>query len=195
MLPCLLRLSDKQNTSGNFAQGQQNALYTVTVSNAANVGPTSGTVTVTETLPGGLTLVSMTGSGWTCASIACTRGDALAAGASYPAITVKVNVTANATSPQLNQVSVSGGGSATASASDSTIVNVTVPPPLSISKTHPAISRRTAERVDTVTVSNAANVGPTSGTVTVTETLPGGLTLVSMTGSGWTCASITCSRS
>ena len=62
---------------------------------------------MTETVPGGLTLAAMTGSGWTCASITCARSDALAAGASYPVITVMVDVTANATSPQVNQVSVS----------------------------------------------------------------------------------------
>jgi hypothetical protein len=54
-------------------------------------------VTVTETLPAGLTLVAMTGTGWTCASNVCTRSDALAAGASYPAITVTVNVAVNET--------------------------------------------------------------------------------------------------
>jgi hypothetical protein len=85
--------------------------------------PTSGTVTVTETLPAGLTLVSMSGAGWTCGSVTCTRNDALAGGNSYSAITVTVNVTANASSPQVNQVNVAGGGSATANASDSTIVN------------------------------------------------------------------------
>ena len=33
-----------QAPTGNFTQGQQNAAYTVTVSNAAGAGPTSGTV-------------------------------------------------------------------------------------------------------------------------------------------------------
>ncbi len=115
-------LSIHKAHSGNFTQGQQNAVYGVMVSNAATVGPTSGIVTVTETLPSGLTLVSMAGSGWACASFACSRGDALGPGMNYPAITVAVNVSATATSPQVNQVSVSGGGSATASASDSTII-------------------------------------------------------------------------
>jgi uncharacterized repeat protein (TIGR01451 family) len=107
---------------GNFAEGQQNATYTVTVSNWVNAPPTSGTVTVTEAVPTGLTLVSMTGTGWTCAGSVCTRSDALSGGASYPSITVTVNVLANASSPQVNQVSVSGGGSATANASDSTTI-------------------------------------------------------------------------
>ena len=108
--------------SGNFMQGQQGAAYTLTVSNAAGAAPTSGTVTVTETLPSGLTLVSMSGTGWSCNGAACTRSDALAAGSSYPTITVTVNVAANAGSPLVTTVSVSGGGSVAASATDSTIV-------------------------------------------------------------------------
>ncbi len=111
--------------TGSFVQGQQHAIYTVTVSNSAIAGPTNGTVTVTETQPSGLMLVSMAGMGWTCATNTCTRSDVLNRGGSYPAITVTVNVAANATSPQVNQVSVSGGGSATASATDSTTIIVT----------------------------------------------------------------------
>ena len=110
--------------AGNFTQGQQNTSYAVSVSNAGGAGPTAGLVTVTENSPAGLTLVSMNGSGWNCGTNSCTRSDALSGGASYPVITVTVNVAANATSPQVNQVSVSGGGSATATASDSTVVTV-----------------------------------------------------------------------
>jgi uncharacterized repeat protein (TIGR01451 family) len=119
-------LSILSSHSGNFAQGQSNATYTLTVSNAAAAGPTSGTVTVTETLPSGLTLVSMTGMGWNCpGGNTCTRGDALGAGASYSAIVVTVKVTAPPGSVT-NQVSVSGGGSATANASDPTTITASV---------------------------------------------------------------------
>jgi RHS repeat-associated protein/uncharacterized repeat protein (TIGR01451 family) len=110
--------------SGNFTQGQQNAVYTVTVSNALTAGPTVGTVTVTDTLPSGLSLISMAGNGWACTANSCTRSDVLATGATYPAITVTVNVAANATSPQVNTVTVAGGSSAGASASDSTTIAV-----------------------------------------------------------------------
>jgi len=110
---------------GNFTQGQQNATYTVTVSNAANASPTNGTVTVTETLPSGFGPVSMSGTGWTCNSLVCNRFDALAGGSIYPPITVTVNVAGDASSPQVNQVSVSGGGSSTANAFDSTVVTLT----------------------------------------------------------------------
>jgi len=195
-------LSISKTHSGNFTQGQQHALYSVTVSNAMGTAPSNGTVTVTESLPSGLTLVSMAGTGWTCASITCTRSDALATGASYPAIAVTVNVAVNATSPQVNQVSISGGGSPAASASDSTIITGGAPTPASlvIRKTHSgSFTPGQQNAVYTVTVSNTVNSGPTTGIVTVTETLPPGLTLVSMSGtgagSGWICSSTTCTRS
>jgi len=108
--------------TGSFTRGQAGATYTLTMSNQAGAVPTSGVVTVSDTLPSGLTLVSMAGSGWTCTGPSCTRSDSLAGGASYPPITVTANVAANASSPQVNQASVSGGGSATANASDSTII-------------------------------------------------------------------------
>ena len=77
--------------TGNFMQGQTGATYSVMVSNVLSAGTTSGTVTVTETLPTGLTLLSMAGSGWTCPSsgVTCTRLDALSGGSSYPPITVR----------------------------------------------------------------------------------------------------------
>ena len=180
---------------GNFTQGQQNAAYAVTVSNAANAGPTTGLVTVTETAPAGLTLVGMAGTGWTCAATTCTRADALAAGASYPAIAVTVNVAANATSPQINAVAVSGGGSAAANTADSTVITTTTAPVLSITKTHSGNFNQGQQNATyTVTVSNGANAGPTAGTVTVTDTVPSGLTFISATGTGWTCVANSCTR-
>ena len=128
-LPPVLSISISH--TGILAQGQTGATYTLTVSNAAGSGPTSGTVTVTETVPSGMTLVSMAGAGWTCPAggTTCTRSDALAAGASYPAITVTVNVASNAPASVTNQASVSGGGSATANASDPT--TTIIPPQIS----------------------------------------------------------------
>ena len=184
--------------AGDFMKGQQNATYQVTVSNGSAAKPTNAPVTVTETLPAGMTLVSMAGSGWTCPGTQpnnCTRSDTLSGGASYAPITVTVNVAPNATSPQVNSVAVSGGGSADASTTDST--NVTIPPVLSIAKTHSgSFTQGQKNATYQVTVSNANGVGPTSGMVTVTETAPPGLTLVSMNGgASWSCNSNTCTRS
>ena len=117
-------LSIAKTHTGSFIEGQSGAAYSVTVSNAAGAGTANGVVTVTETVPSGLTLVSMSGTGWTCpiGGNACTRSDWLAGGATYPAITVTVNVASNAASPLTNLVTVSGGGSASANAMDSTTI-------------------------------------------------------------------------
>jgi uncharacterized repeat protein (TIGR01451 family) len=125
--------------SVTFTQGQNAAAYLIAVSNTSGAGPTSGTVAVTETLPAGLALVSMAGSGWTCPSggASCTRSDVLAGGASYPAIAVTVNVAANAPSPQMNSISVSGGGAAPVSATDSTTI-FAAPPLLEVTWATPA---------------------------------------------------------
>ena len=189
-------LSITKTHSGNFAQGQQNAPYTITVSNSITGGPTSGTVTVTDTVPGGLTLVGMAGTGWSCSGATCTRSDVLHGGNSYPPIIATVNVAANATSPQTNQAGVSGGGSASASASDpTTLVAAGTPPLLSITKSHSgSFAQGQQGATYSVLVSNGASAGPTNSAVTVTETVPPGLTLVSMSGSGWSCGTNTCTR-
>jgi hypothetical protein len=97
--------------TGSFTQGQTGATYTITASNGGT-GPTSGTVTVTESLPVGLTATSIAGAGWTCAHQVgpCTRSDALPAGSSYPALTLTVNVSESAPASVTNTVTVSGGG-------------------------------------------------------------------------------------
>jgi len=118
--PALLTVTKTHN--GNFVQGQVGAIYTVTVSSTASANPIDGPVNVTDNPPPGLTLVSMAGDGWSCASNTCSRSDSLAPSSSYPSITVTVNVASNAASRLVNAVSVTAGGSAAASATDSTIV-------------------------------------------------------------------------
>ena len=120
-------LSITKAHTGNFTQGQTNATYTVKASNGLGAGVTSGLVTVAENVPLGLTLVSMSGTGWSCYSNICTRSDSLNSGASYPVITVAVNVNSNAPSAITNQVSVSGGSSSNASASDLTTISTIIP--------------------------------------------------------------------
>jgi uncharacterized repeat protein (TIGR01451 family) len=86
--PAPLAIS-KGHVGFNFVRGGKGT-YIVTVSNPAGSSPTSGTVTVTETLPSVETITAMSGTGWNCslAGPSCTRADALASGSSYPPITV-----------------------------------------------------------------------------------------------------------
>ncbi len=150
------------------AYGDNLGFYTVGLTVNA---PSSGTVTVTETAPSGLTLVSMTGTGWTCGSPnpanVCTRTDALAGGASYPVITVNVNVAANATSPQVNTAAVTGGGSAPANASDSTVIVSASTAATHFSVTAPATATAGTAFNFTVTALTATNATATGYTGTV----------------------------
>jgi len=114
-------LSVQSFHSGSFLQGQ-NGIYSLTVSNNASAGPSTGSVTVTDTLPSGFILVSMAGSGWSCAATTCTRSDALAGGASYPAIIVTASVSSSAPTQVTNQAIVWGGGAAQSGAADLTTI-------------------------------------------------------------------------
>jgi uncharacterized repeat protein (TIGR01451 family) len=96
--------------SGGFAQGQVGARYILTVSNVGN-GPTVGPVTVLDTLPAGLTATAIGGTGWTCVltTLTCVNAGALVGSASYPAITLTVNVAATAPASVTNTAIVGGG--------------------------------------------------------------------------------------
>jgi hypothetical protein len=124
--------------TGNFAQGQTGATYTLTVSNVGAYS-TAGVVTAKDILPGGLTATAISGSNWSCtlASLSCTRSDALAPnGATYDPITVTVSVAANALLHLTNTATVSGGhenNAANDSATDLTTVVQTTTTGLAVS--------------------------------------------------------------
>ncbi|QJX01797.1 hypothetical protein HML84_04605 [Alcanivorax sp. IO_7] len=84
-------------------------------------------MTLTDTLPAGLSATALSGTGWNCdlATVSCTRDDVLATGASYPPVTLTVNVASDAAASLTNQAVVSGGGDADgAGATDPTKVLV-----------------------------------------------------------------------
>ncbi|MDB6021306.1 MAG: Nuclease [Pedosphaera sp.] len=113
--------------SGSFTQGDAADVYSIIVTNLGTLA-SSGTITVTDALPAGLTATAISGSGWTTnlATLTCTRSDSLAAGASYPPITITVSVATNAPALVTNAATVSGGGDANVDnnvANDPTAIN------------------------------------------------------------------------
>ncbi len=189
--------------SGNFTQGDVGDTYTLFATNAGTHA-TTGTVTVTDTLPGGLTATKIEGSGWSCtlAPLSCTRSDPLAGSTSYPAITVTVDVAGNAAAMVTNNATVSGGGETNTgndSASDPTTVIQKVPD-LSIDVFHNGtwsegdVGKTYSLRVDN---SNIGGFSTDGSTVTVVDTLSAGLTATAIGGPGWSCvlATLTCTRS
>jgi YVTN family beta-propeller protein len=119
-------LTVTKSHSGNFTQGQSGAQYSITVTNSGT-GATVGTVSLADSLPSSLTPTAMTGTGWSCSisTLVCTRNDALAGGASYPVITLTVNVSSTAPPSVTNTVTVSGG-SETNTANDTASDTATV---------------------------------------------------------------------
>ena len=186
--------------SGNFTQGQVGATYTITATNSGAAATNGSTVTVTDTLPAGLTATAISGTApWVCVlgTLTCTRSDVLAAGASYSPITVTVTVANNAPASVTNSVSVSGGGqiiTTNDTATDPTTINQL--PDMTITKSH--VGNFTQGQVGATYTLTATNSGAaiTSGVVTVTDTLPVGLTATAISGSGWSCVlgTLTCTR-
>jgi uncharacterized repeat protein (TIGR01451 family) len=95
---------------GALTQGGTGS-FTLLVSNAGGAAA-AGAVTVTEIPPAGMTINSMSGTGWAfhADNRTVTRSDALAAGDSYPPVTVSVAIATNAATILTNAASVAGGG-------------------------------------------------------------------------------------
>jgi uncharacterized repeat protein (TIGR01451 family) len=169
---------DKSHT-GDFTQGQTGAEYTLSVTNN---GPdaSTGTVTVTDTVPTGLTATAIDGPGWNCvlATLTCERSDSLAAGDSYPDITLTVDVANDAPATVINSGTVSGGGDPTPNTDDDPTTIESPLPDVEITKTADPTA---VSYGDTVTYTlKAKNNGPDpANNVTVTDPLPTGVSFVS----------------
>ncbi|MFC4639517.1 hypothetical protein [Deinococcus hohokamensis] len=123
---------DKAHT-GTFTAGGS-GIYTLKV---ANVGQSasSGTITVTDTLPSGLTPTAASGSGWNCTvsgqQVTCTTSAALnAVSGGAPTISVAVTVGTALSGTVDNTARVSGGGEVTRlTGNNSDIDSVTINQP------------------------------------------------------------------
>lgn len=192
-------LSVLSTHTGNFISGQNGATFNLIVSNAALAAATSGTVTVTDTLPSSLTLVPNSNSGWNCSisgSIyTCTSTSSTSIAGS---IAVVADVGSGAIPQITNVVTVSGGGSPASSSEDVAFVGP-ANPTLKIVSTHIDPFVIGQQETYTILVENQTAAPTTSGTVTVTDFVPAALNLVSITGTGWSCGSsgntTTCTRS
>jgi len=132
MTGCLPDLTiNKQHSPTEFVRGETGDFF-LSVSNTG-ASATVGAVTVMDDIPSGLQPVSAAGSGWNCTvsnqNVTCTRNDALGAGASYPLITVSVNVADSAAAIIANTAVVSGGGETNTANNSATDTVVTAKSP------------------------------------------------------------------
>jgi uncharacterized repeat protein (TIGR01451 family) len=108
-LAAVMRQQAADGSDGPLVAGG-NGRYAVTVTNSADAGPTTGAITVRDSLPDGLGFISGTGTGWTCSGIGqdvtCTNRGPLGPGESS-ALNLIVSVDGDAPPSLTNAVEVS----------------------------------------------------------------------------------------
>jgi len=190
---CTPDMTLTKSHSGNFTRGST-ASYTIPVSNLSAYGPSSGVVTMNDTLPVGLTPTSASGTGWTCSvsgqTASCVRSDTLAAGAAYPSITVNATVSQSAPATVTNVAQVSGG-SETNLLNDTATNVASVVSSADLAVTDSASPDPVAAGSNITYSIGVTNNGPSAAdNATVVMTIPSNTTLVSIASpTGWSCVS------
>ncbi len=170
--------------------------YTLTV---ANAGPSqASSLSVSHSLPAGSSFQSASGAGWACSGtgpVTCTMDSLGIASAAPISIAVTAPPDAGAISAS-SSVSSATADSAAANNSASTTSNVFARADLSVTQSGVPASVCSGQPISyTLNVNNA---GPSAATsVSVTDVLPAGASLVSAAGSGWACSgttTVTCTR-
>jgi uncharacterized repeat protein (TIGR01451 family) len=125
-------LAMSKGHSGSFVVGS-NGVYTFTVSNIGDMD-ISGPISVTDTLPIGLSFVSATGANWSCSAVSqtvtCNAGQLASGATSTITLTVAVGY---ASFPSVTNTAMVSNASDTNAANNmasdpTTIINVNLPP-------------------------------------------------------------------
>ena len=209
-----LQTSKTKTTAGNFNLGVTTDTYTIVINNIGGRNST-GTYTVTDVLPTGLTLTTAgggagwaIGTGWTCAAntpaagdnvaggsrVVCTRSTSINSGAASTSIVFPVTVAVAAVPSVSNTATVSNPNESAnlLTNNSSTVVTSVNAPDLMVSKSHTGNFTVGQTGTYTITAFNNGAQATTTATVTVTDTLPAGLVYTSTsgnaTGTNWTCA-------
>ncbi len=200
-------LAITKSHTGSFTAGSTGT-YTISIE---NYGPSDavGPLSVTDTLPSSETLVSATGTGWSCGGVSagqftCTTASGLTSGSFAQPITELVAVSA----AQLPG-SITNSASVSSSTTDPTPGNntshnattITTSADLALTKVHSGTFVAGDGATYDFTVTNAAGPSDAAGPLTVTDTLPTGESFVSGGGgtTGWSCSvssgTVTCTSS
>ncbi|MEO9322212.1 hypothetical protein ABFT23_01895 [Nocardioides sp. C4-1] len=189
VVPALVDLAIDKTHRDRLVVGEQ-ATYDLVVSNAGPT-PAPGPLTVTDTLPAGLTPVSATGEGWSCEvvgqDVVCTRADALDVGATS-AVALVVDVLASAHPRVVNTAAVSSPSEDVDPSNDADTDEAAVTPTVVLELDKSVAEVRGTRVAYLLTVTNA---GPsdTVREVRLRDPLPTGLRLLDVRGAGWSCTS------
>lgn len=108
---------------------QQGGTVDYTITPSASGAATGSNLTLTFSLPSGLSYNSGSGSGWSCTSTRCIYSNTIANGASGNPLTLRANVAANAATSLTPSVTLSGGNSgSSATTNDPTTISVVQTP-------------------------------------------------------------------
>jgi hypothetical protein len=166
-------ITSTDNQSGEFLAGG-NTTFTVTPGLASTGGSEGDEVTAIDTFPAGITPGTATGTGWTCATsgqtVTCTYTPStpLAAGSSFPPISIPGAISSSATGSLTSNVQESSNDGLYGAASDTgTVYKMTAS---STSSTYPNVPTLSVANLPSVATGTVAFT--TGSTTWCTATLP-----------------------
>ena len=190
---------------GSFRGGSPGAL-SVAVSNVSSSRPNTQPVTVSSTLPTGVTYTgAVTPPGWNCSysapDVSCTLPTGQLAAGSTQNLTLNVNVAPGAANPLSSTVTATQAGDPVSDNNSSTISIPVTKTDLTVDLSHTGDVVANGAVTYAVNVQNVGDAG-TSGDTVVNVTLPPEMTYRSSGsgGPGWACVSgatpqdVTCTR-
>lgn len=174
----------KSHTGYFIAQGPAKP-YTLLPKNSGDA-VTSGTITVTDVLPAGLTYVSAAGTGWTCGAsaqtVTCTSTTAIAANANGNAIALTVTAGTAGIPSVTNVASIAGGNQPALFAGNDTSSDPTFVGGLKVVKTADKTAVSPGDVVTftlTYTNGNPVSGGSVFQSIVLNDTIPAGMVFVS----------------
>lgn len=199
---CDLAISKAQSVANPVIQGSS-FNYTLTVTSA---GDNPANITVTDTVPSSLTVGSPTGTGWSCSAtgqvVTCTRSAGIGSGSqTLPTITIPVTATGTGSVSNTATVASTTGDPATGNNTSNSVTTNVLAPNADMrankyayrtdgSSLSPALVQQGVAYRYRISMTNLGPSNATGGTLTITDTIPSGLTVDSYTAlNGWSCTS------
>lgn len=184
-------LAITKNATGTFTAGETGN-YTISVENNGPSDTPTNDVTVSDTLPAGLTLGSYTGTGWSCTgttAVTCVYAPALVNGATAPDLTLTANIAADKLGTIVNTATVSSTTDDPNPANDSDSATANIVAEADLTATKIAQGPLTAGEAVTYHFDVSNSTGPSiADGVKITDNLDGHFTYQSFSGNGWDCS-------